>query len=145
MHVLKIESISGVWRKGKCERKEWWRVGGEGRVYKFIYIDIYIYIYKWFFGNFSFNRIRVGFGSEFRAGFIKTWTCFGFYFKNSNLTLLFYGSGKTHPLRVELGQIPTGRVLFAIRNRKPHRRCVSSEDRDMVHASTLPLFCYVYF
>ena len=29
MHVLKIESISGVWRKGKCERKEWWRAGGE--------------------------------------------------------------------------------------------------------------------
>ena len=29
MHVLKIESISGVWGKGKCERKEWWRASGE--------------------------------------------------------------------------------------------------------------------
>ena len=29
MHVLKIESIIGVWRDGKCERKEWWRAGGE--------------------------------------------------------------------------------------------------------------------
>ena len=29
MHVLKIENISGVWRKGKCETKEWWRAGGE--------------------------------------------------------------------------------------------------------------------
>ena len=29
MHVLKIESISGVWRKGKCERKEWWRASIE--------------------------------------------------------------------------------------------------------------------
>ena len=29
MHVLKIESTSGVWRKGKCERKEMCRAGAE--------------------------------------------------------------------------------------------------------------------
>ena len=33
---------------------------------------VYIYIYIWFFGNFRFNRVRVGFKSKFKASFIKT-------------------------------------------------------------------------
>ena len=79
---------------------------GEGRVYKFIYI------YIWFFRNFSFNRVRVGFESKFRASFIKTWNCFGFYFKHSNPTLLFHGSGKTRPLRVGWGRAGYPRVRY---------------------------------
>ena len=130
---------------GRGEWGKWDGVAGWNERVRVGFISLYIYIYIWFFGNFSFNRVRVGFESKFRASFIKTWTRFRFYFKNSNPTLLFYGSGKTRPLRVKLGRIPTGRVLFAIPNRKPHRRCVSSEDSDMVHVSTLPLFCYVYF
>ena len=99
------ESGRGEWGKwdGVAEWNERVRVG---------FISLYIYIYIWFFGNFSFNRVRVGFESKFRASFIKTWTRFGFYFKHSNPTLLFHVSGKTRPLRVGWGRAGYPRVRY---------------------------------
>ena len=38
----------------------------------FISLYIYIYIYIYIFGNFTFNRVRVGFESMFRVSFNKT-------------------------------------------------------------------------
>ena len=72
---------------------------------------IYIYIVG-IFGKFSIKR--VGFRFKFKLGFAKTRTCFGFYFKNLNPALLFIGSGKTQPIRVGLGRVPTGRVTTVI-------------------------------
>ena len=36
------------------------------------FISLYIYIYIWFFGNFSFKRVGVKVGPEFRVGLTKT-------------------------------------------------------------------------
>ena len=74
-----------------------------------MFISLYIYIYIWFFCNFSFNR--VGFGSEFRAGFTKTLTrpgpASGFILKTQTRPYCFTGWVKPIPLRA-------GRLFFVI-------------------------------
>ena len=86
----------GCVKLSESGRGEWWKWDGVAEWNERVrigLISLYIYIYIWFFGNFSFNRVRVGFESTF-----------GFYFKHSNPTLLFHGSGKTHPLRIRCGR-----------------------------------------
>ena len=109
-HSLRVSETQWVWERRVREMGwgGWVKWEGVGSVYKFIHIYIYIYI----FGNFTFNRVRVGFESMFRVSFNKTWTRFGFYFKYSNPTRLFHGSRKTRPLRGGWGRAGYPRVMY---------------------------------
>ena len=102
-------------RLSECGREEWGKWDGVGEWNEkvwVVFISLYIYIYIYIFGNFTFNRVRVEFESKFRVSFNKTWTRFGFYFKYSNPTLLFHGSGKTRLLRGGWGRAGYPRVMY---------------------------------
>lgn len=74
---------------------------------------VYIYI-KGVFSNITV--IGSGFGSKSWAGsLIKPKTRFGF-FLNPYPTLLIIGPGKTRPIRVGPGRVPTGRAEIVIPN-----------------------------
>ena len=90
--------LKGEWEWERRVREmgwgSWEKWEGKGRVYKFIYI------YIWFFGNFSFIRVR--FKSGFEAGFTKTRTrprpALGFILKIQTWSYYFVGRVKPAPL-----------------------------------------------